>query len=178
VLFRSIAGPDDLAGIRMRIPAGSMFADTFRALGATPVTLNVDQIYDGLKTGRVDAQENPLAVVEFFKLYEVVRYVSVTNHMWSGFNLLAHLPTWQRLPAGITRVIDQNVTIFVRRQRRDQERLNSRLRNGLAARGLKFNDVEQAPFRARLSDQYSKWKSELGTRCWSLLEEAERVGTP
>ena len=56
----------------MRVPAGQMVAETFRALGAEPITINSDGIDDALKTGKVDAQENPLALVDLFKIYEVV----------------------------------------------------------------------------------------------------------
>ena len=167
---RPIVGPDDLVGIRMRVPAGQLVADTFKALGAEPVTINSDGIYDALKTGRVDAQENPLALVDLFKIYEVVKYVSMTNHMWSGFNLLAHLPTWRRLPDDIRAVVERNVTKYVRLQRRDQESMNARLRTGLAGRGLVFNEVDAKPFRSKLSGVYASWKERLGTRCWSLLE--------
>jgi TRAP-type C4-dicarboxylate transport system substrate-binding protein len=90
--------------------------------------------------------------------------------MWSGFNLLAHLPTWTRLPGDITAAIERNVTKYVRLQRRDQEQMNARLRTGLARRGLLFNDVAPAPFRSKLSGVYGTWKERLGTRCWSLLE--------
>ena len=172
---RPIERPDDLIGIRMRVPAGQMVADTFRALGAEPITINSDGIYDALKTGRVDAQENPLALVDLFKIYEVVKYVSMTNHMWSGFNLLAHMPTWKRLPGDVTAVIERNVTKYVRLQRLDQERMNARLRTGLAGRGLMFNDVAPGPFRDKLSGVYGTWKERLGTRGWSLLEAATRT---
>jgi TRAP-type transport system periplasmic protein len=167
---RPIVKPEDLAGIRMRVPAGALLADTFRALGAEPVAVNSDGIYDALKTGRVDAQENPLALVELFKLDEVVKYVSMTNHMWSGFNLIAHLPTWKRLPRDITASIARNATKHVRLQRRDQEQMNQAAPAALAARGLAFNDVDTAPFRAKLSGLYEVWKERLGTRCWSILE--------
>ena len=170
--IRPIARPEDLIGLRMRVPAGQMVADTFRALGAEPITINSDGIYDALKTGKVDAQENPLALVDLFKIYEVVKYVSMTNHMWSGFNLLAHLPTWKSLPEDIRAVIERNVTKYVRLQRRDQERMNARLRPELARRGLLFNDVAPGPFRNTLSSVYATWKERLGTRCWSLLEAA------
>ena len=169
---RPIAVPADLAGIRMRVPAGQLVADTFRALGAEPITINSSGIYDALKTGRVDAQENPLALVDAFKLYEVVTYVSMTNHMWSGFNLLAHLPTWARLPDDIKRIIDRNVTAHVRLQRADQARANGRLRAELASRGLAFNDVNAAPFRRKMSGVYATWKQRLGTKCWTLVEAA------
>ena len=167
---RPIVLPADLAGIRMRVPAGEMVADTFKAFGAEPIVINSAGIYDALKSGKVDAQENPLALVELFKLYEVVRFVSMTNHMWSGFNQLAHLPTWQRLPAELRTTIDRNVTKYVRLQRQDQERMNSTLRAGQTRRGLAFNDADPAVFRRQLSGVYSKWKGLLGTKCWSLLE--------
>ena len=171
---RPIVVPDDLAGLKMRVPDGAVFTEAFRALGADPVVINVNQIYDRLKAGTVHAQENPLAVVELFKLYEVVRYVSMTNHMWSGFNLMAHLETWERLPAGLRSVVDRNAAKYVRAQRDDQRVLNARLRSGLAARGLVFNDVDEAPFRARLSGVFPKWRERIGSKAWSLLESAMR----
>ena len=170
-----IARPADLVGVRMRVQAGQMVADTFRALGAEPVTINSDGIYDALKAGRVDAQENPLALLELFKLYEVVKYVSMTNHMWSGFNLLAHRPTWTRLPGDVKAIIERHVATHVRLQRRDQETANATLRAALARRGLAFNGVDSGPFRAQLSGVYAAWKDRLGTRCWSLLEESAKV---
>jgi TRAP-type C4-dicarboxylate transport system substrate-binding protein len=78
-----------------------------------------------------------------FKLYDVVKYVSMTNHMWSGFSLLAHLPTWTRLPDDVKRIIDRNVAKYVRLQRADQERANARMRAEFTARGLVFNDVDR-----------------------------------
>lgn len=171
---RPIRRPEDLAGMRMRVPAGMLVSDTFKALGAEPVTINSDGIYEALKTGTVDAQENPLALLELFKLDQVVKYVSLTSHMWSGFNLLAHLPTWRRLPGDITSIIERNVTKYVRLQRRDQGQLNATLPGTLARRGLVFNDVDAAPFRAHLDGVYSAWKAQLGTRCWALLQESAK----
>ena len=168
---KPIVVPADLKGMRMRVPAGQMFDDMFRTLGCVPVTVNSIDIYAALKSGKVDAQENPLALVNNFKLYEVIKYVSMTNHMWSGFNQLAHLPTWRRLPADIQQAIDRNVTRAVKLQRADQEGENSSLRAELTKRGLIFNDVDQAPFRRQLSGFYKTWKDRLGTKAWSLLEQ-------
>jgi tripartite ATP-independent transporter DctP family solute receptor len=164
--------PADLKGIRMRVPAGQMVADAFRAFGAEPVTVNSAGIYDALKAGRVDAQENPLALMDSFKLYEVTKYVSLTNHMWSGFNQLAHLPTWKRVPADIQAIIERNVGTYVQLQRQDQDRANASIRPALEKRGMTFNDVDAAPFRKQLSRFYASWKKQLGAKCWSLLEAA------
>jgi len=167
---RPVRTPDDVIGMRMRVPDGRMFEDMFKALGAEPVTVNSSGIYEALKSGKVDAQENPLAYMNFFRHYEVMKYASMTNHMWSGFNLIANLATWQRLPGDIRASIESNTARAVRLQRRDQETANTEARASLAARGLAFNDVDTAPFRAKLAGVYSSWKQILGTKCWSLLE--------
>ncbi len=169
---KRIASPDDLAGLRMRVPAGQLVADTFTAWDCEPVIINSDSIYAALKDGRADAQENPLTLADQFKLYEVVKYVAMTDHMWSGFNLLANLAAWQRLPYEIKGIVDRNVRKYVRLQRRDQIAANTRLRTDLAARGLEFNRPDRAPFKKRLSGVYATWRRKLGSRCWNLLQES------
>jgi TRAP-type C4-dicarboxylate transport system substrate-binding protein len=154
-----------------------MIFDTFAAFGAQPVTTPANQIYDALKTGKVDAQENPLAIMAGYKLDEMIKYVSMTNHMWSGFNLMAHLATWQRVPDDIKAVIERNAVISVRRQRDEQEKLNAGLRETFVARGVAFNEIDQAAFRARLPAVYATWREKLGSKCWSLLEaEVGKLG--
>jgi TRAP-type C4-dicarboxylate transport system substrate-binding protein len=169
---RAVATPDDLVGMTVRVPPGRLIFDTFRALGAEPIIMPANQLYDGLATGRVAAQENPLAVIDGFKLDRLLRFVSMTNHMWSGFNLMAHLPTWQRLPQDIQAVIERNVVAHVRQQRADQAALNAMLRLDLARRGLAFNDVDQGTFKVMLTPVYAGCRERLGARCWSLLEES------
>jgi TRAP-type C4-dicarboxylate transport system substrate-binding protein len=101
----------------------------------------------------------------------------MTNHSWSGFNLMAHLPTWRALPQDIQTVIENNAAKFVRQQRADQGSLNASLRAQFVARGLVFNEVDQTAFRARLPDVYAKWKDMLGSKCWALLEaEVGKLG--
>ena len=167
---RLIAVPKDFENLKIRLPAGQMFTDTFRALGAEPVTINVNGIYDALSAGKVDAQENPLAVNEVFKLYEVQRHLAMTNHMWSGFNLMANGALWRKLPQDIQAIIERNAGKYVRAQREDQGRFNASLRTTLAERGMVFNEVDQAPFRARMAPVYASWREKLGSKCWSLLE--------
>jgi TRAP-type C4-dicarboxylate transport system substrate-binding protein len=95
----------------------------------------------------------------------------MTNHMWSGFNQMAHLATWRKLPADVQQAIERNIARAVRLQREDQEAANGRLRAELTKRGLIFNDVDQAPFRRQLSGFYKTWKEKMGSKAWSLLEQ-------
>ncbi len=174
---RPVNRPEDLAAIKIRVPPGQMIFDTFQAFGAEPVTTSANLIYDSIKTGKVGAQENPLAILENFRIYEVVKYVSMTNHMWSGFNQMAYLATWRGLPGDIKDAITRNVTKYVRQQRIDQGNINASLRDKFIAGGLVFNEVDQAPFRAKLANVYATWKDKLGSKCWTLLEaEVGKLG--
>jgi TRAP-type transport system periplasmic protein len=161
----------DLEGLAIRIPEGAVFEDTFKELGAIPVPLFVLELYEGLKSGRVQAQENPLAIIESLKLYEVAKYVSVTSHMWSGFNIIGNIAFWQALPGDIQQTVLRNVALHVGRQRRHTIALNDTLASSLQQRGMLFNTADAASFRQRLAGTfYSRWRDQLGVQVWTLLE--------
>jgi tripartite ATP-independent transporter DctP family solute receptor len=160
----------DLRGMKIRVPASQMFADCFKSLGADPVSVNTNKLYDALKSGMVEGQENPLAIADAFKLYEVQRYVSLTAHMWSGYNLLANLAMWRKLPSDIQDVIQRNAVKYVKLQRADNVALNASLQDGLAKHGMIFNTADTSGFRAPLADFYRRWKEHLGTKAWTMLE--------
>ncbi|HEY6865088.1 MAG TPA: TRAP transporter substrate-binding protein [Burkholderiales bacterium] len=177
MIERPINAAEDLRGVRMRVPDGRMFRDLFAALEAEPVTVNIRDLYDALKTRQVDGQENPLVVTEVNKLYEVTRYVSITNHMWSGFNLLANLGFWNGLPGDVQEIVQRNVRKVVAAQREYTDGLNRELQGRLASeRGMIFNTADTASFRAKLGRAfYGRWRDQFGSTAWSLLEN--EVGT-
>lgn len=160
----------DLNGFKIRVPASVMFQDCFKSLGAVPSAINTNQLYEALKTGQVEGQENPLAIADGFKLYEVQRYVSLTSHMWSGYNLLANLPTWRNLPPDVQASIERNTIKYVKLQRADNVALNASLQSTLEKRGLVFNQADTASFRPPLTDFYRRWKEHLGVSAWTRLE--------
>ncbi len=167
---RPIRTVDDLNGIKMRSPDTPVYVECWKALGATPVVFNFNKIYEALKTGEADAQDNPLNVAELLKLYEVQKYISLTNHMWSGFNLIANLKMWQGLPADVQRIIERNAEKYVKLQREDTDKMNHDLAPRLTQRGMMINQPEAASFRAKLGDYYARWKNIIGSKTWALLE--------
>lgn len=168
---RPIATASDMSGLRIRVPEGRIFDDTFRSLGATPMPVFVLDLHRALADGRVDAQENPLAITESLKLDEVTHHIGLTSHMWSGFNLIAHPGFWQRLGADIQAIVLRNVQLHVARQRAHTAALNRELEVKLAQRGIQFTRPDTSSFRAKLSSGfYARWKNELGSTAWRLLE--------
>jgi len=174
---KPIRAAADLQGLKMRVPGSPIYHEFFKTFGAVTTGMNINMLHDALKAGRVEAQEDPLDVAELFKLYEVQKYMSMTNHSWSGYNLIANLKMWQALPAEIQRVIERNAEKFVRLQRADAARLNGKLRAELTHRGMLFNDPDTASFRAPLGGFYARWKESIGSKATSLLEaQVVRLG--
>ena len=85
---KPITSPDDLRGFKIRLPVAPYLISLFRHLGASPTAINFNEVYSALQTGIVDGQENPLVLIDTAKLYEVQKYCSLTNHVWSGFHPL------------------------------------------------------------------------------------------
>jgi TRAP-type C4-dicarboxylate transport system substrate-binding protein len=162
----------DLAGQRIRVPAGKMFEDMYVSLDSTPVVLNFNQMIQGFKDKKIDGQENPLGVTEVNKLYEYTKYIAVTNHSWAGFNLIANKGFWDKVPADIQAVIDRNVKKFVALQRKDTQDFNAALEPKLKERGMVFTTADVDSFKTKLAGGfYPRWKKELGNTAWEILEK-------
>jgi TRAP-type transport system periplasmic protein len=169
---KSVTTPSDLAGYRMRVPAGRILGELFEALDATPVVINIDGLYAALRDGRVDGHENPLAITDVNRLYEVTSRISMTNHVWSGFNLIAHLGFWSSLGEPEKTVIQSAAKRHVARQREYTMDLNRTLAVSLGQKGMQVEHVHPEAFRARLgSEFYARWKERCGTSPWKLLQD-------
>ena len=90
-----------------RAGAVALWVSMFKALGASPASINFSELYTALQTKVVDGQENPLALIRAAKLYEVQKYCSLTNHMWDGFLSSANARLGKRCPRTCSDVADQ-----------------------------------------------------------------------
>jgi tripartite ATP-independent transporter DctP family solute receptor len=170
---KPITAPADLHGLKIRVPEGALWVSLFAALGASPTTMNFAEVYTALQTHVVDGQENPLNVVESNQLFQVQKYCSLTNHMWSGFWMVANGAFWKTLPAAHQKAITEAFDGEAVKQRVANETLNFSLQATLAAKGLKFNTPDPAPFRATLvkAGFYDHWQKKFGAELWSALEK-------
>jgi TRAP-type transport system periplasmic protein len=167
---RPIRTVADLQGLKMRVPGSQLYQEFFRMFGVSTTGMNLNMLHDALKSGRVEAQDDPFDVAELFKLYEVQKYMNVTKHSWSGYNLLANLNKWQSLPADVQAAIERNTRKYTRLQRADAARLNRTLRPALEKRGMQFNETDTASLRAPLGAYYARWKASIGSKATALLE--------
>ncbi len=174
---KPVRGPDDLRGMKLRVPVSPLWTSMFSALGASPAGINFSEVYSALQTKIVDGQENPLAVIDTAKLYEVQKYCSMSNHMWDGYWFLANRRAFDRLPPDSQEVVARELNRSAVEERADVAALNASLRGTLESKGMSFNDIDPAAFRdtLRRANFYAEWRGKYGEEAWHVLEEA--VGT-
>jgi len=169
---RPIRTPEDLKGLKLRVPVVPLWVSMFSALGAAPVSIPLNEAYSALQTRIADGQENPLALIEAAKFYEVQRYCSLTNHAWDGFWLLAGGRVWRGVPADVQQVMQKHFNAAARQQRDDILRANADVQKALEARGLVFNQADAAAFQQALAKTsfYRDWRGKFGEEAWGLLQ--------
>jgi TRAP-type transport system periplasmic protein len=160
----------DLAGFKIRVPSTPIFIDLFKTLGAAPVPVNSNELYTALQTHLADGQEASMSGIESYRTYEVQRYLSVTNHLWVGDYLVANGTAWNALPSDIQAVIKRNTEKFTLLERKEIRIFNGALADKLKRQGLVFNTPEVTGMRAPLGPYYARWRNELGSTEWNLLE--------
>ena len=171
---KPIRTPEDLNGFKIRVPPSPLWTSMFKAFGAAPTSINFSETYSALQTKLVDGQENPLAIIETAKLYEVQKYLTVTNHMWDGFWILANKKAFEAMPAETRAIVEGEFNASAVQEREDVARLNAGLRTALEGKGVQFVEADAALFRAALKKAgfYAEWKEKFGAEAWKALEDA------
>ncbi len=171
---RPIREPADFQGMKFRVPDGPLWSSMFQAFGASPVAINFADAYAALKRKTVEGQENPLAVINAAKLFEVQTYCSMTNHMWDGYWFIANQQAWSALPPSLQDIISRHINDAALVERAEVRALNDSLQDELEGHGMVFNRPDPAPFRNTLRQAgfYDDWRAKYGPEAWQLLESS------
>ena len=177
---KPILTPADLAGLKIRVPVSPLWTSMFTALGASPVSINFNEVYSALQTHVVDGQENPMVLIHTAKLYEVQKYLSRTQHMWDGYWPLINKKALERLGAQDQEIVMREFDRSALEQRAQTAQLNADLAAALETAGMAINAVDPAPFRDKLvaSGFYRDWRAKYGDEAWGVLAETGGGGLP
>jgi tripartite ATP-independent transporter DctP family solute receptor len=176
---RKVEKPSDLQGFKIRVPISPLWLSMFKALGAAPTPINFSEVYSALQTHVVDGQENALSLIETAKLFEVQKYVALTNHIWDSFFLLVNKRVWQRIPNELQKILADSINAAALAERRDLVELDANLQAKLAQQGMEFTHPDHTAFREALvkAGFYAEWKRKYEDQAWNLLEQtAQKLG--
>ncbi len=153
---RAVKGPGDLAGVKLRMPAGPEWLLLGRTLGVSPVPLGMPEVYLALKTGTVDGQENPLSILSAAKLYEVSEQVILTSHMLQPVFYAMAKPVWDKFSADQKKIVEAAAVAAAKFN--DESRLadEKTIIGNLQQKGLSVDTIDLAPFRANADKVYAE----------------------
>ena len=149
---REIKSPDDLNGLKMRVPNVPLFLDVWKALGAQPTPMAFSEVFTSLQAGTIDAQENPLALIDSASFNEVQKFVNKTEHVRSWIYLTISEITWNNLSdedkAAVTEAAKRAQAYERDLFAADEERLTKELQE----KGMTFVEVDKKAFAAKAKD--------------------------
>ena len=153
---------EDMDGIKLRVMQNNVFIDSFKTLGANAVPLPFSELFTALETKTVDGQENPYNTILSSKFYEVQKYLTVTNHVYSPWIVTVSKKYWDQLSKD-----EQKVLMDAAKKSRDFERKDTRAEADkaladLKAKGMQINQLSPAEAN-RMRDQLTRINASIAT---------------
>jgi tripartite ATP-independent transporter DctP family solute receptor len=144
---KEIRTPDDMKGLKIRVPDAPLYTMFPRAVGANPTPIAFAEVYLALQSGTVDAQENPLPTIEAKKFYEVQKYIVLTGHITDALISIVGGPTWNKLSDADKKVFEDVLKEAAARATSEIVEKEKQLGAEFEKRGKTVIRVDRKPFR-------------------------------
>jgi tripartite ATP-independent transporter DctP family solute receptor len=158
---RPIDKPEDLKGIKLRVPGGAWRVKMFKLWGANPTPMAFSEVFVGLQTGVIDGQENPYTNIYAAKFQEVQKYLSITNHVYTPSYLTTGTTTWANWPQNVRDVIAQTAKEMEAWAYEKGAQDDGVLKDKLVAAGMKVNTADRAAFVKASQPLYDEFEKEV-----------------
>jgi tripartite ATP-independent transporter DctP family solute receptor len=151
---KKIRTPEDLAGIKLRMPPTDAWQFLGKALGANPVPMAFTELYTALQTGAIDGQDNPLPTVRDSKFFEVTKQIVLTSHLVDLNYLAFSKKVWDKLTPEQQKITQKAADDAAELGRQRQLALEAELVQFFKDKGLEVYEPDVAAFRARVQKAY------------------------
>ena len=168
---RPVSTPDDLKGIKLRCLPATYQVRAWEAAGAIPVPMDVSELYSSLQQGVVDGQENPISEIYANRFYEVQKYISMTNHVYTPMLLSMSAMRWAQLTPEQQDIIlraakDAQAEVYSINDAEEQSLLDEMVSSG----NLELTtDVDADAFREKMSASYALFEQDYGSTFLDML---------
>ena len=162
-------------GIKLRVMQNNVFLDSFKALGANAVPLPFSELFTALETRAVDGQENPFNTVVSSKFYEVQKYLTVTNHVYSPWIVTVSKKWWDTLSSAEKKVLQDAAVKSRDFERKDTREEATKALAELNAKGMQVNELPPAEanrMREKLASVNVEIAKSVGQGTWDAVQGA------
>jgi tripartite ATP-independent transporter DctP family solute receptor len=175
---RPLSKVEDIAGLKLRVIPTAINVDWVTALGANPTPLPFPEVYGALEQKAIDGQENPYTVIHANKLYEVQKYLAITNHQYNPQSVIISKKFWDRLSAEEKTIIQEAALEAAKFQRVVSRKEMTVALDGLKKAGMQvteFTPAELTKFAEKMKPVYEKHGAALGSAYKELTDELAKL---
>ena len=144
---KAINKPEDMKGLKIRVPDAPLYTMFPRAVGANPTPIAFAEVYLALQNGTVDAQENPLPTIDAKKFYEVQKYVVLTGHITDALLTIVAGGTWGKLSDADKKIFEDTLREAAARATGEIVEIEKKMSAEFEKRGKTVARVNRKPFR-------------------------------
>lgn len=166
---------EDMGDIKLRVMQNNVFLDSFKALGANAVPLPFSELFTALETRAVDGQENPFNTVVSSKFYEVQKYLTVTNHVYSPWIVTVSKKWWDTLSPAEKKVLQDAAVKSRDFERKDTREEATKALAELKGKGMQVNELpasEVNRMREKLAGVNVGIAKSVGQETWDAVNAA------
>jgi tripartite ATP-independent transporter DctP family solute receptor len=165
---KMVTKPEDMKGMKLRVPDAPLFMMFPRAVGANPTPIAFAEVYLALQNGTVDAQENPLPTIDAKKFYEVQKYIILTGHITESLVTIMGAGTWAKLNDADRAIFSEVLWEASSRATQEIHDAENRLVTDFEKRGKTVVKVDRRPFmqavQKAVTSPDAPWPRELYDR--------------
>jgi TRAP-type transport system periplasmic protein len=175
---RPINTVEDLAGLKLRVIPNAINVDWVKAVGANPTPMAFPEVYAGLEQKAIDGQENPFSVILANKLYEVQKYLAVTNHQYNPQSIIFSKKVWDTLTPAEQKVLQDAATETSKFQRQVARDSAGTALAELKKTGIQvteFSPAEQAKLRDKFKPVIEKHGAAIAGTVAELQAELAKI---
>jgi len=158
---RPINVPQDLQGIKLRVPEGKWRVKMFQAYGANPSPMKFSEVFTALQTGVMDGQENPFTQIYSAKFQEVQKYLSLTGHVYTPAYATVGTKKWDSLPADVRKILEDTAKETQAFVYEFAEKADGELLGKIKAAGVQVNTPNKDAFVAASKPVYEEFAKEV-----------------
>lgn len=170
---RPITKVEDLEGLKLRVIPNPINVDWVKALGANPTPLPFPEVYGALEQGAIDAQENPISVINVNKLFEVQKYMVLSNHQYNPQSVLISKKFWDKLDANEKKIVADAAKESAKYQREVNRGQAASALENLKKSGMQVTELSAAElnkFRDKLRPVTAKYAVNVGQETMQDLQ--------
>ncbi|MFS8084609.1 MAG: TRAP transporter substrate-binding protein [Acidobacteriota bacterium] len=175
---REVRKPDDMIGLKIRVPESPIWVEMVRAFGAAPTPIPFGEVYTALQQKTVDGQENPIPTIFSRKFYEVQGVLTMTRHMLQNNTIVINKSSLARLSPDNQKILmEEAAAISAKNTELQQGREKSMLEDiRKSGRTKIIDEPDRAAFQAKVEPAYARLEARWGAEHWKLLKaEIARV---